>query len=903
MGKLAAILVQWPALDTLLDEALTLPPDARRAWLHSQQGLPAAQRDALRELLGLDAKPAQLIDELPSFELSARDSPNAPATLATGQLIGPYRLISRLGEGGMGSVWLAERADQQLRRRVAIKLPHVGWASDMVARLQRERDILASLEHPNIARLYDAGIDQMGRPYLAMEYVDGTSITEYCNIRGLELRAKLDLVRAAAAAVAYAHTRLVVHRDLKPSNILVTQSGDVRLLDFGIAKFLQPDTADVDLTKISGQAVTPDYSSPEQFRGEAIGTPSDVYSLGVVTYELLAGVRPYRIKDVQSARLDEAIMRVQPVLLSRAPAERSVRKQLRGDLEAILNKALKKGAAERYQTIAEFSADIGRYMNGLPIHARPDSLGYRTGKFIARNALPVGAAGLVIMAILAGTSIALWQAHQARVEAARADQVKEFVLSIFADADTDSGAGAGTTAAELLTSAQARVETELPTRPDVAVELMTAIAYGLLGQDRVSQALQVCEKALALAAANLGPDHPRTITASVVYGEALLDNGESARAVAVLTPAIDAARRINARADLASALQQRSAANVELNQLVAAVADAKAAVAALPTPVSKAEKVAAANIYGQLANALSSSQQAGASTAARRTVALAREAFGDQQSEAAVTALNTLAKALESEGNYLGAIDAASNCIAEINSFFGPNYRLMPYALGNLSLAQWRVGEIGAAIETRQKEIEFEKHRSGDQSYALGIAYSWLARYLMSAHRDAEAQAIFHASYESLRAAGPQYSTLIHLLQSHQALSLARFGRLTESESLFNELAAYIKPPGEQYAIHQSHEAELRSLQGRHEQAIQLAQFAAVALSASDVQQDTAEANLALGRVLLAANRPGEAVAPLSKAVQFYRTQQRSVTPDQSLAIGFLATAERLRASSTPLKK
>src|SRR5450432_397664 len=301
----------WPALSALLDEAMALPASERSAWLAALAGERSALRETLARLLeaATGVETDELLDVLPRFGAPADEGGDPLAAPAPDDAVGPYRLLSELGRGGMGAVWLAERADAQPRRKIALKLPHIGWAPGLAARLARERDILASLEHPNIARLYDAGVDQFGRPYLALEYVDGVPIDRYCQSRALPLRARLQLVRQVAAAVGHAHARLVVHRDLKPSNILVTASGEVRLLDFGIAKLLQDDdTSDAtDLTRQSGRALTPDYASPEQIRGETIGTPSDVYSLGVVAYELLAQVRPYRLKATAGGGLAEAI--------------------------------------------------------------------------------------------------------------------------------------------------------------------------------------------------------------------------------------------------------------------------------------------------------------------------------------------------------------------------------------------------------------------------------------------------------------------------------------------------------------------------------------------------------------------------------------------------------------------
>ena len=327
----------WPAVSALLDEALALPEAERDTFVQSLVGERAQFRDTLRELLSR-ASGVETDEFLATLPRLTRVAERGPLTeLAAGETIGPYRLLSELGTGGMGAVWLAERSDGALKRKVALKLPRLVWARGLAERMARERDILASLEHPHIAHLYDAGVDQHGRPYLALEYVEGVPIDAYARERSLPVRHKLDLLLQVCGAVAFAHSRLVVHRDLKPSNILVTADGQVRLLDFGIAKLMEGDrTQETQLTQLAGRALTLDYASPEQINGEPIGTASDVYSLGVVAYELLTGAKPYKLKRGSAAELEEAIATADPPTASEAATEPQAKKALKGDLDAIL---------------------------------------------------------------------------------------------------------------------------------------------------------------------------------------------------------------------------------------------------------------------------------------------------------------------------------------------------------------------------------------------------------------------------------------------------------------------------------------------------------------------------------------------------------------------------------------
>jgi eukaryotic-like serine/threonine-protein kinase len=413
MSRLEALSPQWSQINALLDEALALPAGERARWLESLSSERAAFKDTLCELLALSAgvETNDFLGTLPRIAALPADA-HEPAA---GMRIGPYQLISELGRGGMGAVWLAERADGQLKRRVALKLPRQAWGSALAQRLARERDILASLEHSNIARLYDAGIDVQGRPYFAMEFVEGQTIDTYCRERSLPVRERIALILQVCEAVAHAHSRLVVHRDLKPSNVLVTDKGEVRLLDFGIAKLMEGDSAaETALTREAGRALTLDYASPEQIAGAPLGTASDVYSLGVVAYELLSGSRPYRLKRGSAAELEEAIASADPPRASDAAKEPQLKRALRGDLDAILNKALKKHPAQRYPTMTALAEDLDRHLKGFAVLARPESRAYLARKFVQRHRLPVASTTAVVLALGIGMGTALRQTRVAQ---------------------------------------------------------------------------------------------------------------------------------------------------------------------------------------------------------------------------------------------------------------------------------------------------------------------------------------------------------------------------------------------------------------------------------------------------------------------------------------------------------
>lgn len=442
----------WTTLSKLLDEALDLEPPARAVWFERLSATQPEIAPSVRKLLAAHAssETADVLARLPTLALGS-DPAVRSASLTPGDRIGPYRLKREIGTGGMADVWLAERADGAFARDVALKLPMIQrLRRDLALRFARERDILARLEHPNIARLYDAGIASDGLPYLAMEYVDGRPITEYCDSHRLGVPQRLRLFAQVLDAVQYAHASLVIHRDIKPSNILVSASGDVRLLDFGIAKLLvDDDTAlETQLTQMSGRALTPDYASPEQIKGEPLTIATDVYSLGVVLYELLAGSRPYRLKLKSIAHLEQAIVTADPQRPSALVTERAAQshglskerlaRSLTGDLDAITLKALEKIPKQRYATIGSFAEDLHRHLSGRPIHARRASWAYRAQKYVVRNKLPVGAVISTVAALVAGVVIALWQATEARTQALAAQReanalsvVSSFMLEAF----------------------------------------------------------------------------------------------------------------------------------------------------------------------------------------------------------------------------------------------------------------------------------------------------------------------------------------------------------------------------------------------------------------------------------------------------------------------------------------
>jgi serine/threonine protein kinase/TolB-like protein/predicted Zn-dependent protease len=428
---MALSIPQMARMSQLLKEALALDEAERRPWLERATREHPDLAAALRGALQPGATQAAELKALLSLpKLGAAEGANTPAasSLKPGARVGPYELIRLLGAGGMAEVWLARRADGAFKREVALKLPMLNrLQAGLEVRFARERDILAGLEHTHIARLYDAGVDPHGLPYLAMEYVQGAPLTDWCDAHRLAIPERLGLFLQVLEAVQYAHDKSVIHRDLKPSNILVTESGQVRLLDFGVARLLEAEETDQPaLTSVYGRALTPDYASPELLRGGPIDARSDLYSLGVLIYELLTGARPYRLKSAASiGALDQAIATTevkkpsmqleQSAAASRASTPERLARQLRGDLDAVVLKALAKAPAHRYPSAVALAEDLRRYLDGKPIRARPARIAYRLRKFVLRNRALLGVSAVALAAILATVGYALYRDSHAQV--------------------------------------------------------------------------------------------------------------------------------------------------------------------------------------------------------------------------------------------------------------------------------------------------------------------------------------------------------------------------------------------------------------------------------------------------------------------------------------------------------
>ncbi len=552
-------------LEALFHEAVQVTAESREAFLSEVSSRDQAMADELLALLVLHDRDA-------SFDSAGLGGTSARVD-HEGLRLGPWAVGRRIGSGGMGTVHEGVRADDQYRQRVAIKfLRRIADGDAAARRFRTERQILATLQHPRIAALLDGGVTPDGQPYFVMEYIDGAPITVWCDTRALELSGRLRLFLEVCDAVRAAHRRLIVHRDLKPGNILVTADGAVKLLDFGIARLLGDGASSTDeagVTAVGSRVFTPEYAAPEQIRGEPVGTAADVYALGVLLFELIAGTRPLALHGLSMAAMERAVeSSVAPRLSSvlseaRVPAlglrslERT-RRAVQGDLDAIVAMALRKEADRRYPTVDALMDDVSRHLAGRPVRAQPDSLGYRLGKFVRRRRVETAAALVTLLALAGGSAAALQQARRASAEGARATEVQAFLTEMLGAAKPGE-LGPDARVRDVLDSAAARLD-RAPASPALEAELRHIIGgtYVSLGEYASADSQYLRSLAAWQTAAPKGD--PRAERVLLDLGVARWEEGnyESADSVLQLVDSLHRRRNDVAPLDRATLLDTRA---------------------------------------------------------------------------------------------------------------------------------------------------------------------------------------------------------------------------------------------------------------------------------------------------------------------------------------------------------
>lgn len=694
---------RWRRIEELFFAALDLDAPARGELL-AEETDPEVAREVAAMLAAHESEEPgierflladQLAGPLPEAQT---DRPGS----RIGSQVGAYRLVELIGRGGMGEVYLAERADGQFAQRVAVKLLRAGFdTSQAVARFRAEREILARLEHPHIARLLDGGVTAEGLPFLAMEHVRGEPIDHVCG--ALPVDARLRLFLDVCRAVHFAHRNLVVHRDLKPSNILVTEGGEVKLLDFGVAKLLEGGPAEL-ATRTGLLLLTPEYASPEQVRGGGITTATDVYALGLLLSEILTGRRAQPVADFSPIGIARAVCEETPVPPSAAVPEPLARR-LRGDLDTIVATALHKDPARRYASAERLADDVLRHLEGRPIQARADSFGYRTGKLLRRHRLAAVASAAVLAALLVGLLFAmsgLVRARRAEAEARReaetARQVSDLLIGIFNVSDPDAARGETVTARELLDRGAERVQGQLADQPAVQANLLRTIgrAYRELGLDERAQRL--FEKDFAVRRALHGEEHPEVAASLTLLAEMASRRGDFARSeeLALRALAIQEIRLGLDHPETARSLTAAGLASLRRGDLPAAQARLERALAIREKALGPDHP----DLAGTLDDLATAHWQArdleGARALSERVLALRTRHSGERHPDVAST-LNKLALIEDQAGRFQEALAHHERALALRRSLFPAGHPDLAESLESFGDFLRRAGDLARA--------------------------------------------------------------------------------------------------------------------------------------------------------------------------------------------------------------
>jgi tetratricopeptide (TPR) repeat protein len=859
---------QWARLSPVLDEALELAADSRGEFLDRACAGDPALRAAAEALVQADVSAGEFLEHTVgeyAGTLAERPGEDGAVALPLRERVGPYRIVRELARGGMGAVYLGERADGQFEQQVALKLIRGGLDSrEIHRRFLAERQILARLHHPNIARLLDGGVTPDGEPWFAMEYVAGMAITQYCRECGLALPERLALFSSVGEAVRYAHGQLVVHRDLKPSNIFVADGGTVKLLDFGIAKVVsaeQPSSGAVGqdaepATRTQLRVMTPEYAAPEQVRGDPVSTATDVYALGAVLYELLTGRRAHRFERHTPAEYERVVCETEPDPPSSGVEHERLRRALRGDLDTIVLKALEKEPARRYPSVEALLEDLRRYQAGLPIRARPASRWYRVRKFVRRHALGVAIGGLVIGLVAAGVAGVVWQARAAERQAARATAVKDFLAGLFRGAGPEESLGRELTARELLERGVRRLDSALARQPELQQELLAELGSIHRDLGLYNAAESLFARATTIALASYGADHLEVAARLDNWAMVHKLKGDYPRAESLLTSALAIRSRALGPDDPALALTMGHL-SIILNNT---------------GRYARAESL----VRGALAIDIANEGREGLSVA---------------------TDLNNLGVLLSDQGNVAGADSAYRAALAIKRKHLHPDHPGVLYAMGNLASNLGARGEYAKA-ESMKRELLAARRRiyRGDNPEIAHALHS-LASTIGSLGRLAEEESLLtEAVAMRRRLLGDSHPDVMGSV-NNLAIIRYRAGLLPEAEQSFREAyAGFLRANGPDHLHTLSALNNLGatlSEQGKYAEAEPVLREAIRRRTAQFGAENpsTAQSGRHLGVLLHRTNRLAEAERVLRGVVAAYR---RELPDHPRLAEGLTSLGEVL---------
>lgn len=756
-------LSDWDDVCDLIERALEVDPGARDGLLREACGDDVERLARARAMLGAAERAASFL-ERPALDIATDLLESEETADDTLTHVGAYRVVGLIGRGGMGDVYLAERADDEFEHRVAVKVVKPGLGADLVARFLSERQVLASLDHPNIAQLHDGGVAPDGRPYLVMEYVQGRPLDAYADEQQLAVDRRLDLFLQVCGAVDRAHRRLVVHRDLKPANVLVTADGTAKLLDFGVAKLLDPaaEATGVPATRAGVRMMTPEYASPEQLLGEPTSTATDVYSLGVILYELLSGRRPHEDAERDVTALERRVLDgpVPPpsaacrVATGRSDAATRARargvsvdglsRALAGDLDTIVTTALRREPDRRYGSVAALRDDIERHRAGRPISARPPTVRYRTSKFVRRHRVAVTAVAVVVAAVVAGLTGTLIQARAAAREGQRAALIRDFLVGVFENSDPDRSRGETVTARTLLDRGSERIRRELVGDAELRADLLGVLGnlYYQLGVfDRAGEHLN---EALTLRR-RTGATREQLIASLTSLASVRHESGAPDEAETLLREALDLSR----------------APGVELHTAEAGVLSDLAAVHRSRGRFDVAE------------------------SHAREALAM-RRALGEPAGLA--DTLNGLGMALHDGGKAADAVAALEEGLRLARQAYGEDHTKTALAQCNVAMARHRAGEVETALREFRACVEARRRLLGDQHPYVGLALNNMALVYADRNEYDEAERAHLEALSIQRAAYGERHREVAATLNNLAILDYRRSRYAEAAQRFREL-------------------------------------------------------------------------------------------------------------------
>ncbi len=902
---------RWEEISPYLDQALTLSREQRAAWLAALRQQNPALADNLKVLLDDHDALAE--------ERFLEGQPSAfPALAASaGQTIGAYRLTSPIGQGGMSTVWAAERSDGRFEGRVAIKFLNIAMSGQVGAeRLKREGGFLGRLTHPNIARLMDAGLSAAGQPYLVLEYIEGEPIDRYCDARKLDVEARIRLFLDVLAAVAHAHTHLIVHRDIKPSNVLVRNDGQVKLLDFGIAKLLhdQEHGGAATLTREGGGALTPQYAAPEQLTGAPITTATDVYALGVLLYVLLTGQHPIGDARQPTADLVQAITATEPPRMSdvvitppprgreaadnaarRSTTADKLRRSLRGDLDTIVGKALKKQPQERYSSVTVLAADLERYLNHESISARPDTLVYRTGKFVRRNRTAVALSAMALVATIGGSVGTVMQARAARAQRdfafrqlARAEAINDLQNYVLSNA---APSGKPFTLNDLLAGAERIVERQRGD-PSTRVELLISIGAQYTVQDEYQKSRQLLEEAYRLSK-NVSEPAVRA-RAACKLGQVLSRSGDIARAEALFHEGLgDLPDDPLYLVPRVSCWVRGSEIAINADRANDAIVRAQTARQLLAQSPFRSDPEQLDSMI-VLASAYNHAGKRGQASAVYKQAAEQLQALGRDQTQMAATLFNNWGTTLIRAGQPLDAEKALRRSI-EIARYGPGDDSITPTTLGNYAYVLYQLGRLDEA--TGYAEQAYAKARESGDDSAANFALMHRARIYRSKGDLVRSGEMLSELRARLARSLPPSRVGTAVLTSELALNAKAAGDLRQAKRLIDTAVSMMEALAK--GGRGAPEYEGKMLIYRSEIELQLGQVAEAVADGSRAVQQTQQGavpgsnSLDVGHAYLALGRGLQAERKLEQAQAAFRSAAENL--DATLGKDHLETSEARR--------